>query len=626
MNLFNEFIKELKEEDLLEDSKHFVELPDTQINDSADSENFFEDDLNDSQTIFVEENISENSFGAELENERFVEEKIIEEYSRNDENLEETAQVDAEPGEISEIIAESAAGFFVDENSTTNSFGEAAESFTEDEKAEALHEDSAVDERIFVENTNDFAIIEEQGQNDAPMNESGYFRKRAMDEVSFLQMVENIFSGIERQQMKIVPKPYNELPVKKALHNFLQLSDDVDAPEHAQSEFQLLQETESWYSALSHRDKHISVANLRLYCETTRPPLSSPALVSLARFYRNLPYSEAARNKFDLIVTRLFSKDIKNDKREMLFHRDELIEHFKGLYKEWESISIYSSDEDDSEILLTAIKFEEFTTEAEEAESFDQLIETDFFNRLRVFKKSVNENFFAPLLSATAVETNIRIGNRYIELLEKERGKENASIIEEKYGFLHDQTISDATSKTLQLVELLKEKKVEKQDKPESKISDKKLEAVETDKQKAAPVQNEPIKTKKFQDSMFSGFFSANKWLVLATILSIVVSFGLYLWAGQVSGEKANNEDVKVINLENSSLNNYLQTARITKDTFYAVTSPAWDSIAPEKKKELLDKIMSISGDKGFKSVHLLNKQGKTVGYASADKAEVVKP
>ncbi len=107
----------------------------------------------------------------------------------------------------------------------------------------------------------------------------------------------------------------------------------------------------------------------------------------------------------------------------------------------------------------TAFKFEDFMTEADNAESFDELIRNDFFNRLRLFKESTGEQFFAPLVAATAIESNVRIGNRYVELLNIEREKGEAEKLENKYGFLHDQVISDATSKTLQLVELLKEKK-----------------------------------------------------------------------------------------------------------------------------------------------------------------------
>jgi len=62
------------------------------------------------------------------------------------------------------------------------------------------------------------------------------------------------------------------------------MAHETNTTEHAQAEFRLMQETENWYSALSHRDKYITVAHLRRYCETSRPALSAQALISLARF------------------------------------------------------------------------------------------------------------------------------------------------------------------------------------------------------------------------------------------------------------------------------------------------------------------------------------------------------
>ena len=218
-----------------------------------------------------------------------------------------------------------------------------------------------------------------------------------------------------------------------------------------------MQETETGVPRFA-RATTISVAHLRRYCETTKPPLSSQAFISLARFYRNLPFSEQVRSKFDLIVTRLFSKDTGGEKRVLIFTRDELIKHLAELYGEWSSIPLYSTEEDESQIVLTAMKFEDFMTEAERAESFDELIKTDFFNRLRLFKESTNEVFYAPLITATTIESNIRIGNKYVDLIELERGKSNAENLQDKYGFLHDQAISDSTSKTLELIELLKDK------------------------------------------------------------------------------------------------------------------------------------------------------------------------
>ncbi len=450
-----------------------------------------------------------------------------------------------------------------------------------------------------------------------PVRNLEIYRKRATDEVSCLQIVEHIFSGVEREQMKFVPKQYDDLEVTKSLHNFLQIANDIQSPEHAQAEFQLMQETESWYSALSHRDKHISVAHLRRFCETTRPALSPAALIALARFYRNSPYSESVRNKFDFVVTRLFSHEIGNEKREILLHQDDLIESLTELYAEWESISIFQNDENDSKSLITTLKFEDFMTEVETADSFDELLRNDFFNRLHIFKESTTEQFFIPLVTATAIESNIRIGNRYVELLQKEREKGAGEKLENKYGFLHDQVISDATSKTLQLVEVLNAKNEQNKSTEESEVTGKSLDTSENI-QKKAKLENAKAKAEQKPKR----WYSVNKWLLIATILAVISSVAIFVWSNSGVIDKT-SQDVKIVNLENSSLKDFLKDARINNDKFYAVVLPSWDSAKREKKEEILQKILTAGTEKGYKTVFLLNNQGIAVGFASEEKVEV---
>ena len=485
----------------------------------------------------------------------------------------------------------------------------------EEVKTENFNKSSGESEKAggFFESQNSKNDFQEKlATKNKPRDEIEYYRKRAIEEVSFLQMVEHVFAGVEREQMKIAPKPYDDLEVKKVLHSFLQVSGDAKSPEHAQLEFRLLQETESWYSALSHRDKRISVAHLRRYCETTKPSLSAPALVALGRFYRNLPYSEPVRSKFDLVLTRLFSKDCGNEKRELILKRDELIKQLNELYADWSSIPLYSTDdEDNSEILLMALKFEDFIAEIESATSFDELVRNDFFNRLRIFKETSSEQFYAPLITVSAIESNVRIGNRFVELLGKEREKGESARLEENYGFLHDQSISDATSKTLQLVELLRERS-------EPHVEQKETVQKELDSVKAETKSNTETVVKAVKKDR-SGFFSVNKWLLAATVISVVLSFSLYFWANYQDTSEKVSQNVKKVNLENSMLKEYIKEARISDSTFFGVTLPSWTGLSRERKEEILKKIISIGAEKGFKNVHLLDKEGKTAASASGE-------
>ncbi len=357
-------------------------------------------------------------------------------------------------------------------------------------------------------------------QKQTSTSETEFYRQRAMDEVAFLQIVEQVFAGVEREQLKIVPKPYNDLGVKKVLHSFLQFSSDVDSNERSKAEFQLLEETESWHSSLSLRDEQLTTAHLRRYCETSRPPLSSPALAALARFYRNSPYSEAVRDKFDLVVTRLFSKEIAESRRKTVFTRDELVRHLTKLYAEWASVPLYSTEANEAGILEIARKFKDFMQEADDAIDFDDLIKADFFTRLHSFKRSTNENFYAPLVAATGIESNVRIGNRYIELLETEKQKGNTDILRDRYGFAHDSTISEATAKTYSLIDLLKQRNPALN----GEESIKRETQANTGKVKS-PIKLETKKSNPFKES---GSSKPSKWLIAAAVLAIIIAAAIY--------------------------------------------------------------------------------------------------
>jgi len=583
MNIFEDLIEELKEENLLEETVIETNLAEEKRKQAASDA---EEAAFDAETAEI----------SRVEDDEFPEEFEFEHSS---------PEAEAADEQISELVVDEQIPELEDE---TAEAAQADEAETLEDEAEMLEDSPAGEEA---------ADSEHVEQNQQSLNGVEFYRQRAMKEVSGLQMVEHVLSGVEREQMKVVPKPYDDLEAKKILHHFLQVTKDLNSPEHAQAEFQLMQETESWYSALSRRDKNVSVTHLRRYCETTRPLLSSQALISVARFYRNSPYSEQVRSKFDLVITRLFAKEIGGERRQMVFEREEMIKHLTMLYGEWASIPMYAAADDDSEVVLIALKFEDFMTEADEAGSFDELIKNDFFNRLRLFKESTHENFFAPLVTATAIECNVRIGNRYVDLIQLEKEKVEIEKLQDKYGFLHDQSISEAASKTLQLVDLLKQKSVnvegDSQEESES-------ESVEQTKSATAAL---PEKKEKVVKQKVKSKYAVNKWLLLATILVVVVNIGLYVWMSNNAEPENITQNVKRVNLENSSLKDFIREARISNDTFFAVVQPNWSGLAHDKQEELLKKVFATGIEKGFNKVHLLDSQGKTVGFADAENVTV---
>lgn len=463
-------------------------------------------------------------------------------------------------------------------------------------------------------------------ESETPLDQAEFFKKRATDEVNSLQMVEHVLSGVERDFLGVTPKLYDDLEVKKALHSFLQLAQNINSPEQANAEFLLLQETESWYSALSQKDKNITIANLRRYCETSRPALSFQALAALARFYRNAPFSESVRSKFEMVTTRFFARETGGDIRKLVLNHDGMIEKLNEFYAEWSSIPLYSTDdEDESKILLSAIKFEEFTTEVESAQSIEELFKTDFFNRFKNFKDDTHENFFAPLITATSIESNIRIGNRYLALLLQHKQSENfdAELFAEKYA-AYDEIVSEVICKTVGSGRIFAGQFTDA-DVTWDPHSEQAVSQPEFEKQNLNKPTEKP-KPKKEKSAVTNSLFKVNKWLLAGTLAALFFSIGLYAWAEYFIEEPKLSDSVKVVNLDNSSFKEYIQTARINNDMFYGIVNVNWDGLTNEKKEDLFGKILVTGGEKGFKQVTLMNRQGRTVGYGSAEKIEIYNP
>ena len=443
------------------------------------------------------------------------------------------------------------------------------------------------------------------------INEAEFYRQRAKNEVSFLQMVEHVFAGVEREQLKIVPKPYDDLEVKKVLHSFLQISHEPQSSEHASAQFRLLEETERWHSSLAVRNERILTAHLRRYCEISRPPLSSPALISLARFYRNSSYSEQVRSKFDLVLTRLFSKETGGNKREAVFSRPDLVTHLTALYAEWSSVPLYSTDTDDAEIAGIAQEFADFMREADEAGSFDELIKSNFFNRLHSFKESTNENFFAPSVTAAAVESNIGIGNRYIELLETEKAAGSGTNLEVKYGLTDDHAISEATGKTFALVEIVRRKTAAP---PPLKEAVSYYEP-EIAREKIAS----PIKTEAVEIAAVSG--SGKWWIALAAAAVILIALFVYLGKSSSSADEAAKKEAAAVlpkmGLEDSILKDYLETADIKNGTLNGAVLPKWNQLTDDEKKSVLKQMLKVGDAKGFVKVELFDKADKPLASAA---------
>lgn len=570
-----------------------------------------------------EESLSETS---EVEDEGFSHMRLLEEMGEH----ENTPEPDIDDTSQSETFEADNVNNLADTVNNNESDGNQGQSLVESDSASNSDPDDSLSETGFVidEPAKDKPAKDRKRER-APINQAEYLRRRAVEEFNSLQMVEHIISGTEREQLKVIPSSYNDIAVSKALHDFLKISKDAEPQKSAEAEFQLMEETQAWHFALSERDTAILPAQLRRYCETTRPALSSQALAALGRFYRNAPFSESVRSKFEIIMTRFFSKEIEGEKREAILPKDEIARNLGDLYADWSSIPYYEDDEN-SDVLLNVLKFDDFVEEVKNAEDFEELIRNDFFERLREFKESIGENFYSPLVIAAVVNSNIAIGNKYVEMMAAERDRNSLAELEEKYSQLFEGQVSDSASKTMRVVELLNKKVTDPI--PVVKPEVKKPEPVKPKHNRGVIVSpgsdNREKRDKTSSKSKKSGksksplakYFKVSKWSLVALILTIVLMGGLYAYVEFFVEQPISTENVKKVNLETSSLKEYLKTARISEDTFYGITLPSWDTLSVERREEVLRKVMSIGDEKGYKKVVFLTGKGEMISFATKDK------
>ncbi len=461
-------------------------------------------------------------------------------------------------------------------------------------------------------------------QNLRQRNNKEFFKKRAMTEVSSLQIVEHIITGVEREYLKILPHTYDDFKAKKALNNFLQIPDGVNTEEHAEAEFELLQQTEAWCSALAERDKNVPVSALRQFCENTKPALSSQALLAAARFYRNLPYSEGVRSKFDFVITRLFSRANESEQRVALFSREETLNHIKKLYAEWSSVPLYATNDDDTDVVMAALSFDDLAIESENAASFDQLIQTNFFGRLREFKESISELFFAPSVTAAAIDANVRIGNSYVKLISFEREKMDSDTIQSKYAEMDGDVVSDATARTLELGDVLKAPRLERQHfeakgdieeswEPEQQEQPK--EKIVEPKKKADP--------RAFFARIKEQILDFNRWVLIGCALLVFATGGLVIWSNYFAKPPVSNAGVVEVSFSNPAIDEYIEKAKVSNTMLYAQMKESWETLPKEKRLELLKTMYDGGATRGFNQVNLIDKDGKAIGFASQNRLEV---
>ena len=441
------------------------------------------------------------------------------------------------------------------------------------------------------------------------------------DRMSALQLVDHVFAAVEANLNGAKSGLFDDLTVKKAFHRFAQASAAPDSNEYFEAESAVLAGIGMWEETLQMRDGQIPADAIRRYAEAANPPLSPQALFALARFYRNADFSRQTLAKFDFVVTRLFSKFVDGEKRDLLCSREEIRRHLNQRYDDWSGGSFRPVAADDPDIVRLVLGFDKMAAEASKAADLDELISNRLFDRLCELKENAGELFLAPEVSSVAVDCNVRIASKVIDLVSTELKRSEGRAILAKYENLDESNVSNAIGRTFELEFMIAGKSFKEFAAARQARTDSKSKSVMFEEPK--PRSTRSWAKKPSGKSKKSALFGVNRWLLLATVLTVIVSVGIYLWAEYFAGDAVTSNGVKVVDLEKPELKELIKTSKVSGTILYAVVTPAFEKLSAEQQREFLQKLKQIGVEKGFNKVSLINSQGKTVGYASEARVEL---
>ena len=248
------------------------------------------------------------------------------------------------------------------------------------------------------------------------------FLRRSIEKMKSLQATERVLANVEKAVLNKVPEKFNLIPLTAAIHKLnesIRLNDEVKIREaNSGVSFEL----ESVVNHLVQRDDHIQPYNMRRFCDQSDTILDLNAYAALTSFYRSLPHTEQNRGKYDFVVTRLFSTTIpgsNNKLRTLRTSREQVVKRLTEMCAAWgEDTQNWSSDS--AKVTETNRCFDEFINEVRTITSLEEMADNSFFQRVRDFKANVGELLYIPEVTATSVETNIIISNRFTVLMEAE--------------------------------------------------------------------------------------------------------------------------------------------------------------------------------------------------------------
>ncbi len=252
--------------------------------------------------------------------------------------------------------------------------------------------------------------------------------------------VDTFISAIEEAYLQTEPIHFDYENLKALLIEAKNIGASASFEEVFRIKLKIKQEFNEWVSALGERNNSIKTYHLRIFCDGAKEPVNDETLEALVQFQRMLPHTDLNQSKFDLFLTRLFTKRVDLNIREAIFSRDELVEELRNRFETWPDTEhrIFTPEKREDAIE----KFEDFIGEAESYEDFGSIVNENLFGRMRSHKRSIREYLYDPEVAAISVICNITAGNAFALLLSRANEPLNKMLANE---FDLGEALSDAS-------------------------------------------------------------------------------------------------------------------------------------------------------------------------------------
>ena len=245
--------------------------------------------------------------------------------------------------------------------------------------------------------------------------------QRLRDQAVTLRVAEVFLTQVEMSLLKSGGIPFDFQALKRQLDALRDTPDETLAELVATS-------MAGWRERLATRDRAVEAYHVRRFCDGLKVSLDKEILLAMARFYLEQPYSRNSLSKFDLVLTRAFSSKVGDFRHCLQADRETLTETLTRRFERWGWPAAQGPA-----IERAIASFDEFIEECFSIDDIEQFNGGKIFERVREFKSSLGDMFFAPAIVAVAIECNIALGNRLNVLI-----SEAANSLGERVGSEYD--------------------------------------------------------------------------------------------------------------------------------------------------------------------------------------------